>query len=144
MIEVVLDTSVLVKWFKEDHEAHVGAARALQERYTRGELVISAPPLLFIELLNIAARRWSWDEEWLDVLAERLSTYGFRIQQPPLRRIGYWAGQGLTAYDACYVALAEDLRTVVITADDRILAVAGRLVEPLAGTTRQTWQETTE
>jgi len=31
------------------------------------------------------------------------------------------------------VALAEDRRTVVITADERILAVAGDLAEPLGG-----------
>jgi predicted nucleic acid-binding protein len=142
VIEVVLDTSVLVKWFKEDHEAHLVAARALRERYLRGELVISAPPLLFVELLNIAARRWGWDVGRLDKLAERMSAFGFRVQQPPLRRIAYWAGQGLTAYDACYVALAEELRSVVITADDLILAVAGGLATPVVGASSQTRQET--
>jgi predicted nucleic acid-binding protein len=138
VIELVLDTSVLVKWFKDEHEAHIEAARSLQERYERGELIISAPPLLFVELLNIAARRWVWDTARLEALAERMSVYGFRIQQPSLTRIAYWAGQNLTAYDACYVALAEELRTVVITADERILSVAGRLAQPLSRTTRQT------
>jgi predicted nucleic acid-binding protein len=141
VIEGVLDTSVLVKWFKEDHEAHLESARALKEHYLRGELVISTPPLLFIELLNIAARRWGWDIERLDMLAERMSAYGFRVQQPSLRRIAYWAGQGLTAYDACYIALAEELRSVVITADDRILAVAGGLATPVVGASSQTRQE---
>jgi len=133
LIEVVLDTSVLVKWFKQEQETHVEAARALMERYAQGELVISAPPLLFIELLNIAARRWGWDAVRLNELAGRLSAFGFRIQQPPLKRIAHWASQGLTAYDACYVALAEELRTLVTTADERILAVAGHLAEPVAG-----------
>jgi len=65
-------------------------------------------------------------------LAGALLAARFGIGQPPLERVAYWSGRGLTAFDACYVALAEERRTVVITADDRILAVAGQLAEALA------------
>jgi predicted nucleic acid-binding protein len=130
--ELVLDASVLVKWFKEEHEAGVEAARALEAQYTRGELTITVPPLLFLELINIAARRWRWAGAALESLAEQMAAFGFHIVQPPLTRIAHWAGLGLTAYDACYVALAEQRRVQLVTADDRILAVAGHLARPLS------------
>lgn len=132
MIERVLDASVLVKWFTHTAEQHSEAARALMERYERGELVISAPPLLFVEMLNVAARRWRWEAPHLSELAEQMDAYGFHVQQPSLAGLARWTGRGLTAYDASYVALAEERRTVVVTADDQILAVAGPLAESVA------------
>ena len=131
MREIVLDASVLVKWIKEEGEANVLAARALQAQYRRGELGVFVPYLLFLELVNAAARRWGWSPDQLAGLVRVLLEAQLRVGQPALERVAYWAGRGLTAYDACYVALAEDRRTVVITADERILALAGDLAEPL-------------
>jgi predicted nucleic acid-binding protein len=37
----------------------------------------------------------------------------------------------LTAYDACHLALAEKRRTVVVTADERILAVGEEFARSL-------------
>jgi predicted nucleic acid-binding protein len=133
--EVVLDASVLVKWIKEVGEANVPAARALRVQYRRGELGVVVPYLVFLEIVNVAARRWGWSADQLSGMVRVLLEARFGIGQPPLERVAHWAGRGLTAYDACYVALAEDRRTVVITADDRILAVAGQLAEPLSGRT---------
>jgi PIN domain len=121
-----------VKWFKQNNEAGVETARALEAQYTRGELVITVPPLMFLELINIAARRWGWGGTALESLAEQLDAFGFQVRQPSLTRIAHWAGRGLTAYDACYVALAEQLRVQLVTADDRILGVAGQLARPLS------------
>jgi hypothetical protein len=98
----------------------------------RGELVISAPPLLFIEILNIAARRWGWGGPDLEILAAHMIALALQVHQPALVRIAYWASLGLTAYDACYVALAEQGRAELITADDRILAVAVNVARPLS------------
>jgi predicted nucleic acid-binding protein len=131
----VLDASVLVKWIKEVGEANVPAARALRVQYRRGELGVVVPYLVFLEIVNLAARRWGWSADQLSGMVRVLLEARFGIGQPPLERVARWAGRGLTAYDACYVALAEDRRTVVITADDRILALAGELAEPLAAHT---------
>ncbi len=132
MNELVLDASVLLKWFKQENEADLEAARALESQYARGELFITVPPLLFIELLNVAARRWSWTSADLAALAETIGALGFRVMQPPLVRIAHWASMGLTAYDACYVALAEERRVQLVTADERILAIAKHVAQPLA------------
>lgn len=132
MKELVLDTSVVLKWLREEGEAHVEAARALERQYRRGEIPVIFPPLLFLDLLNTAARRWVWPAQRISQTVEWLIAAGFRVHEPDLRRVAYWAGQGLTAYDACYVALAEAQRTVVVTDDERIIAVAGGLAMPLA------------
>jgi predicted nucleic acid-binding protein len=130
--EVVLDASVLVKWIKETGEADVAPARAMRAQYRRGELRVVVPYLAYLELINAAARRWAWSPDQLSQLVRVLFEARFAVGQPPPERVAYWAGQGLTAYDACYVALAEERRTVVVTADDRILALAGQLAVPLA------------
>ena len=133
MNEAVVDASVLVKWFKEENETQLEAARALNTRYERGELLIRVPPLLFIEILNIAARGMRWAAMDLEMLARQLDRHRFYVEQPPLVHVARWASRGLTAYDACYVALAEARRVPLITADERIVAVAPEVAQPLAG-----------
>ena len=46
--------------------------------------------------------------------------------------IARWTRTGLTAYDACYVALAEELNTFVVTEDNRLLELAGSHARSLA------------
>ena len=132
MSEAVLDASVLAKWFKTAGEQNLQPALRLLSRFRGGGLLVLAPPLLFLELLNAAARRWGWDARRLERLAADLDQLGLVVQQPAMDRVARWCSRGLTAYDACYVALAEERRTVLVTADERILAVAGALAQSLA------------
>lgn len=127
MRELVLDASILAKWFHVQNEEHLVNAQRLKSEYERGDLLVVVPPLLPIELLNAAARRWRFGPERLDSLARDLRDLAFTIQQPDLERVAHWAGRGLTAYDACYVALAEERTVQVVTEDRAILAVAGAL-----------------
>jgi predicted nucleic acid-binding protein len=129
--ELVADASVLGKWIRTEGESKIGAARRLRKRYADGGVILVVPPLLFLELLNTAARRWKWSALRIARLAARLRTLGFVVDEPPLSRVAYWTNQGLTAYDACYLALAEHRRAVVITEDAQLLAVGGKLARPL-------------
>ena len=128
--ELVLDASVVVKWFKTAGEAHVEAAQRLRERYREGQFSVVVPGLLYLELLN-AARRWGWGAEELAALANGLTSLGFRVHEPALEGIVTWCARGLTAYDACYLAVAEERRTVVVTTDDLILSAGGTSAQPL-------------
>ena len=112
----MLDASVLIKWLSDADEPDATAARALEAQYRRGELQVTVPYLLFLELINVAARRWAWPPQRLSAMVGALQATRFDVGHPSLERVAYWAGRGLTAYDACYVALAESRRTVVITA----------------------------
>ncbi|MGH2602145.1 MAG: type II toxin-antitoxin system VapC family toxin [Dehalococcoidia bacterium] len=132
MMEVVCDASVLVKWFRAEGEGDVDAAHAVRARFERGEYRIIVPFLIFLELLNQAARRWHKTAEELEDYANDLSTLGLTIMEPQIEDIARWCGRGLTAYDACYVALAETRGIVVITADEEMLAVGGTFARALA------------
>jgi predicted nucleic acid-binding protein len=130
--EVVFDASVVLKWFREEGERHVGQARSLRAAFEAGELIVFAPPLLRLEIVNVAGRRWRWRESALVELAAALDELGFELIEPELARVAYWTARGLTAYDAAYVAVAETAGTRLVTDDDRILAVAGKIATALA------------
>ena len=133
MNQVVLDASVVLKWFRAEGEDHREEALALRRAFEAGELAVYAPPLLWLELLNLAARRWRWSAERLAALAAELPALGFELSEPGLADLARWAAAGLTAYDAAYVALAEEAGVWLITADTGILALAPDLAMPLAG-----------
>lgn len=131
MREVVLDASVVLKWFHGEGEVHAKAAHKLREQFEAGELKVAAPPLLWLEILNVAARRWHWSTPHLEALAASLTDLGFDLLEPEPEAIARWAGRGLTAYDAAYVAVAEEIGVPVITDDAQICRVAAELAEPL-------------
>lgn len=133
MKDAVLDASVVLKWFHSEGEAHRVAARELRDRFEAGELRIFAPSLLWLEVVNVAARSWGWPAPRLGRLAAALPDLGFETAEPDLNGVARWAGVGLTAYDASYVALAEDLGLRLITDDTEILRVASEVAVPLSG-----------
>lgn len=127
----MLDASVVLKWFHREDEANVEAAQKLRKDFQAGELRVVAPPLLWLEILNVAARRWHWSASQLDQLAASLPELGFEEIEPELDGVAEWAAQGLTAYDAVYVATAEEAGIPLITDDAEICQVAPEASEPL-------------
>lgn len=134
MTELVLDASVVIKWFRAEGERHVEPARALRSAFETGELFVFAPPLLRLEIVNVACRRWRWDERALVELAEALDDLGLEFREPELARVAHWTARGLTAYDGAYVALAEATETRLVTDDEVIVDAAGELAWALAAT----------
>jgi predicted nucleic acid-binding protein len=116
----VLDASVVIRWFGPQ----TGAATALRSEFESGRLAVTVPTLLFLELVNVAGRHWRWREERLLDLARELEGAKFEALDPQLDRVATWVSRGLTAYDACYVALAEQLDFPLVTEDRAILEVA--------------------
>ena len=131
MREAVLDASVVLKWFRAEGESHVEGARALRAEFEAGRLLVVVPPLLLLELLNVAARRWAWDEAALIELVATLRELGFEHRQPDLESVARWTARGLTAYDAVYVALAEAEAIELVTDDKLLLDVAAAVAIPL-------------
>lgn len=132
MTEAVLDASVVIKWFRAEGERNVSAARALRMSYEAGELIVFTPPLLRLEIVNVAGRRWRWDEPALVDLAAALDDLGFELTEPDLVRVAHWTSRGLTAYDAAYVTVAESVGASLITDDDLIIDIAREIAQPLA------------
>jgi predicted nucleic acid-binding protein len=131
VIETVLDASVVIKWLTTSREKGTAQARRLQHRYERGELLIVVPTLLFLEILNIAGRRWGWGDDALVDLAATLEQFELEVDEPALSSVSEWVGRGLTAYDACYLALAEERGIPLVTDDQRILDAATEVARPL-------------
>lgn len=138
MREVVLDASVVLKWFTAEQRGSF-ETRELRDDYEAGRLSVVVPSLLFLELLNVAGRRWRWEAEAVVELAETLADLSFEVSEPELPSAASWVCRGLTAYDAAYVALAEKRELALVTDDAAIVEVAPeisrRLVEgsPSAG-----------
>lgn len=104
----------------------------MRAEFEAGRLRVAIPRLLFLELLNVAGRQWHWDEARLSYLVDELESARFEIVEPALVRIALWTARGLTAYDATYVALAEERGIPLITNDREILAIAGGIAQPVA------------
>jgi predicted nucleic acid-binding protein len=124
MTEVVLDASVVLKWFRAEGERHVEPACQLRAAFEGGELIVLAPPILHLEIVNVAGRRCHWSGPSLVDLAVALEDLGFDMREPELTRVARWTAHGLTAYGAAYVALAEGEGIRLITGDDPIVAAA--------------------
>jgi len=129
--EIVLDASVILKWFAPQTERHAAEARDLRARYRAGEVTVTVPPLVFLELLNVAGRRWGWDADALVDLAGALEDLDFDVDEAGLEPVAAWIARGLTAYDASYVALAEARGRPLITDDDAILSLATDVAQSL-------------
>jgi predicted nucleic acid-binding protein len=132
MTELVLDASVVMKWFRTEGERHLEPARSLRAVFEAGKLIVFAPPLLRLEIVNVAGRRWRWSEGALLELADALDDLGFELLEPELARVAYWTARGLTAYDAAYVAVAEAQGARLVTDDDLIVTTAGDVATALA------------
>ena len=135
MTEIVLDASVLLKWFVSQAERGRDEALSLRAEYERGGLAVLVPSLLFLELLNVAGRRWGWDEETINEVAGSLEDLGFDVMEPELRAVAAWVSRGLTAYDAAYVALAEQIGIQLVSDDTEVLASAEGIARPLIPST---------
>ncbi len=120
MRRLVLDASVVIRWFGPQ----TAAATGLRSEFEAGRLAVTVPTLLFLELLNVAGRQWRWREERLVDLARELEGTKFEAVDPQLDRVATWVSRGLTAYDASYVALAEQLDFPLVTEDRVILEFA--------------------
>lgn len=129
---VVLDTSVLVRWFRPDGDIHSGRARQLREEFEAGALSVIAPTLLGLQMLNIAGREWGWPLEDVLELAVGLDDLGFELVEPELPAVASWVARGLTSYAAAYVAVAEATGVPLLTADERLLDVARGVAFALA------------
>lgn len=130
MNEVVLDASVVVKWFAAEQRG-TSEARELRGAYEAGRLAVVTPELLFLEILNAAARRWGWGEDALVELAVALDDLSFEVREPEHEGVASWVARGLTAYDAAYVALAEEREVTLVTDDEVILRCAPGIGHPL-------------
>ncbi|RQG97502.1 type II toxin-antitoxin system VapC family toxin [Natrarchaeobius oligotrophus] len=121
MSEIVVDTSVVVKWYIP--EQHYEAARALRDDYLDGEFDLVAPALMPFEAVNALKYSGHYDGPRLQEASKSLPEYGIDLipfdNSGPVAEVA--TDLDITLYDASYIALAQKLDSVAYTADGKLL-----------------------
>lgn len=122
---IVVDASVVANLVGDDGSAG-GRAREVV-RSSSG--AIAVPDLVDVESVAVFRRRWlnqDMTEERFRAAIDDLVALPFRrFPVAPLMIRAFELRDNVTAYDACYVALAEALDATLVTADARLAAAPG-------------------
>lgn len=125
MKRLVIDASVALKWFLRD-EKYGDRAMGLLERFVRGEIDLVAPSLMVYEIINalgIAQRKGRIDEERVLASVSGFIDLGITfvdVTGLEARVLHFCRVYDRTAYDASYLAVAEQGSLVLITGDERL------------------------
>jgi len=126
MSEVVVDSNILVKWFiPEDYHEE---AKALLKDHLHGNVVVVVPWYALLEFANTLRK---YVTKKIIGMNEVLAIYRLLIESAPhfieekeklvSKALDYSVRRGTTVYDAYYIIIAQELNTVMYTADERLL-----------------------
>lgn len=119
MTNIIVDTSVAVKWFSEESENDLPEARQIKERIVEGKLSLICPEIIVLELVNVLtfSKKLSQDE----CVRSTKSLIDLCVDVVPLpdldRIIDLVYRHKLASYDAAFVALAMMRDVPLVTAD---------------------------
>ena len=123
MNTVVVDAGVLVCGFMAD-EPYMDEARLLANAFGQGRVMLIAPSLLPHEFTNSILKAVRRDRlslcEALDIMGQFDGLSLLLYPVDVLHAFGLAQQYGRTAYDAAYLALAEQEGVPLITADERL------------------------
>lgn len=123
---VVVDTSVIVKWFHAENEAEVGESRAILAAHRDEILTAHILDLGIYEFADVLLRALHWSaDDTADQIDDLMVICG-----PPLALAPQWRREAatlahlhrLTFYDALFVAAARALGAPLISMDRQLLA----------------------
>ncbi len=126
MSEVVVDSNILVKWFiPEDYHEE---AKALLKDHLHGNVIVVVPRYALLEFAN-ALRKYVIKK--IIGMNEILTIYRLLVESAPRfveekeglvnKALDYSIRRGVTIYDAYYIVIAQELNTLVYTADEKLL-----------------------
>jgi predicted nucleic acid-binding protein len=115
----VPDASVILKWVLDaDEEAGHAAASHLLERWRQGEVDLAVPSLWIYEVGNVLCLKRPVDAAEVLVALQGLGLWEIPLVQRVLgRTVELATGHGITFYDASYLAVAEQRKAILVTAD---------------------------
>ena len=113
----VIDASAMIELFTAKHPA-----KDLRRRILLGDLV--APQLFDLEVVQVLRKLVLWgalaETDAYDTLREIRASPIYRCDHAPLLDRVWALREAITAYDAIYVALAEQFDVPLITCDQRL------------------------
>jgi predicted nucleic acid-binding protein len=122
--KIVVDTSVLIKWFKTRDEELLKEAKQLLEEIERRRVEVHVPALLLYEVGNILLLKTRLGLTALEAALDGLESLPFVVAPPatPLLKRAVRLGRqlNLTFCDASFLALAVELDCPFVTADGRL------------------------
>jgi predicted nucleic acid-binding protein len=126
----VLDTSVLIKWFRQG-EVLAEQALALRVAYLTGRITITLPSLLAYELANVLRYKKDLSTEQVQAAVRSLFDMQMIWMLPSAevmeQAIEIARTHETTVYDATFAALAGALGATLVTADERLARKLGLL-----------------
>src|SRR4030043_1272757 len=124
-IRVVLDTTVIVKWFFMDDEKNIKKADLILKRYLNNEIKIIIPELSAFELANILRNKIKkYQNVNLDII-DRLYNLGiiFYIDKEILKIATKIAADiNESVYDCIFIATAERFNCKLVTDDNSLFS----------------------
>ena len=122
----VIDASVVIQYFVTQ-PLNAQATALFARLYGRPALRLRAPDLIYAECANALWKyiRFSQYEprvvraHMADILRLPVMSTGAQVLAD--RALGLAVSYGITAYDACYVALADVIGCPLVTADQRLV-----------------------
>lgn len=139
MTTLLVDTSVLIKWFHTEGESELAEARSIRDATRRAEIDARVIDLAMYEMGNVLLRSLHWSgSDVADQLDDLVVICG-----APLAMAAAWfreaatigAAHGVTFYDACWASAAQALGVSLISADAQLLD-AGLAESPRAAAHR--------
>ncbi len=124
MTRIVVDTSVLVKWFKRTDEDLVEQADALLAEIEARQAEVHVPSLLLYEIGNVFLLKSRLNADEMDEAFLNLEQLPLVVAPPAAPLLAHAGRLGreldLTFYDASFLALAVELDCAFVTADRRL------------------------
>ncbi len=121
---IVVDASVVANALADDGDDGRQARRRLTD-----ESDLAAPDLVDVETVSVLRRRWLagdlTDRRFSAAVGDLADLPMLRLPTQALMRRAFDLRANVTPYDAVYVALAEHLDAVLVTADARISGAPG-------------------
>jgi predicted nucleic acid-binding protein len=123
MREIVIDASVVVKWFIEENNSE--KALLLRDSFIGGKVELYVPLLLYFEVLNALKYSQLFEPNELEEAGESLENYGFKVitikNEIRNHMINAAINYDLSIYDASYLGLSIGLEMMFCTADEKII-----------------------
>jgi len=123
METIVIDTSVLIKWFIKEIKRE--SALEIRDSYLKGEINLIAPDLILYEFLNALKYIKQHNEEEMKTIFETIMNYDINLchinKELAEESIKIAKNSELTNYDSSYLALAKLKEGKLITADENLI-----------------------